>query len=149
MATKHKKKTPARTARRRVRASSVLLGIGVACLLAVVVAVGFLAFREGDSKRKVAVRQTPVVTDEMQVTVDTVDNDYAPKNLTVRKGATVTWKLTGDLPHSITDADGQRRFDSGVLSPGDSFELTFDAAGRYDYFCTLHHAMQGVVTVTE
>jgi plastocyanin len=148
MASKRKKKQPTR-GRRRFRASSVLLGIGAGCLVAVVLAVGFLSFRGGGTKQKVGLRQTPVVTDEMEVTVATVDNDYAPRHLTVPKGATVTWTLKGDLPHTITDADGARRFDSGTLRPGESFKLTFEQAGRFDYFCTLHHAMQGTVVVTD
>ncbi len=38
-------------------------------------------------------------------------------------------------------------FDSGHLDPFESYTLTFDEAGTYDYFCTLHPWMKGKVIV--
>ena len=38
-------------------------------------------------------------------------------------------------------------FDSGLLTPGSNFELTFDAPGVYSLFCTLHPDMVANVTV--
>ena len=75
--------------------------------------------------------------------IDVIDNDFDPSPLRVAVGASVTWTNIGDLPHTVT-ADG---FDSGIMSPGDSFEWTFDEAGTYDYVCALHPGMAGRIVV--
>lgn len=75
--------------------------------------------------------------------VDVIDNDFDPNPLRVAVGALITWTNVGDLPHTVT-ADG---FDSGIMSPGDGFEWTFDEQGTYDYLCTLHPGMTGRIIV--
>lgn len=41
-------------------------------------------------------------------------------------------------------------FDSGTLSPGDSYSYTFDNTGSVDYLCTFHpSSMQGSVSVED
>lgn len=58
---------------------------------------------------------------------------------------TVTWQMTGEAPHSVTDADGS--FDSGLLKPGDTFERRFGTVGTFDYRCSVHPDMTGSVVV--
>jgi plastocyanin len=53
---------------------------------------------------------------------------------------------TTGTAHNITADDDS--FASGVLSPGQSFEATFTAAGTYHYHCSIHPAMKGTVIVT-
>ena len=38
-------------------------------------------------------------------------------------------------------------FDSGIISPGSTFEHTFEDSGTYDYFCIVHPWMIGTVQV--
>lgn len=88
---------------------------------------------------------------------------FEPANLTVAKGATVTWKNSGQLPHTATDdpskaADkahavlpsGAQPWDSGNVNAGQSWSHTFDVPGKYTYFCIPHEAagMIGTITVT-
>ena len=131
-----------------VLASDVLLAIGAFALLAIVVAAVWLAFDGSSSppKRKL-LRQTPVVSTELQVGVQVIDNDYQPRVLTVSKGATVTWKFAGSIPHTVTDDRGA--FDSGIHVKGYEFSHTFDTPGVFYYYCTIHHGMLGTLTVTE
>jgi nitrite reductase (NO-forming) len=83
------------------------------------------------------------------------DTAYTPSPIAVAVGATVTW-TNGDLVfHTVTSgtSDGtvgspDGTFDSGEIQPGESFSLTFDEAGTFDYFCTPHPWMQGQVEVT-
>ncbi len=87
---------------------------------------------------------------------------FEPDNLTVPKGATVTFKNTGALVHTATDdpskaqnpADavlppGAQPWDSGEVNPGQSWSHTFDTSGQYTYFCIPHEAagMVGHITV--
>ncbi len=68
----------------------------------------------------------------------------------VDAGDPVIWSNSDSVPHTITagsQASPRDDFDSGVLAPGQSFELTFDESGGYRYFCALHPDMNGTVIV--
>jgi plastocyanin len=131
--------------RRRWKTSRVLTWVGPGCLAVAIIVLGFFAFTGGSSEPRRAVRQQPVVSEERLVTVDVVDNDFEPKHLTVRPGAEVVWKVTGDAAHDVTDDRGA--FESGTLRPGDEFRMTFDEPGTYYYKCTLQLVMQGSLVV--
>ena len=80
--------------------------------------------------------------------VDIPDITFEPETLTVKAGATVTWTNSDDVPHTVTKDGGPGEdFDSGNLAPGDTFEQTFDTAGKVDYVCTIHPGQEGSVTV--
>ena len=64
----------------------------------------------------------------------------------VALGTTVTVTNTDASPHTWSSEDGT--FDSGSISPGDTFEFTFDTAGEFAYFCNFHPSMTGTITVT-
>ena len=56
-------------------------------------------------------------------------------------GVTLTVTNDGELPHTFTAVDGS--FDSGILQPGQSFELAIDEPRLVRVFCTLHGTAQG------
>jgi plastocyanin len=92
----------------------------------------------------------PAPTEE--VVVDMVDFTYEPIELEVTTGTTVTWDNTGQFQHSATADDGS--FDTGLFDGGDSASITFDTAGTFPYYCSLHgsaggNGMAGTVTVVE
>lgn len=78
----------------------------------------------------------------------------------IEVGDTVTWTWESGV-HSATNgvtyfADpflGPREFDSGVLATSQNptfpttFSHTFNAAGRFIYYCQVHDWMRGVVAV--
>lgn len=71
---------------------------------------------------------------------------FDPGTVTVQVGETVRWTVTGDLAHTVTSysvPDGASSFASGNLDPGDTFEVTFDAAGTYEYRCRYHSSGSG------
>ena len=78
--------------------------------------------------------------------VEMIDNEFLPGELSVSVGQAVTWVNNGELPHTVTGADGS--YDSSFVMPGGSFQLTFGAPGTYDYICTIHPGMTGRVLVT-
>jgi plastocyanin len=67
------------------------------------------------------------------------DFTFTAGNLQVPVGAKVTWTNYDDAPHSATAKDGT--WDTGILSKGESKTLTFDQAGDYTYYCTVHPSM--------
>ncbi|MCH8085068.1 MAG: plastocyanin/azurin family copper-binding protein [Nitrosopumilus sp.] len=81
---------------------------------------------------------------------DENDRCYIPSLIVIEKGKQVTWINEDSAFHTITsgfyDAPTDL-FDSGHLDPFESYTLTFDEKGTYDYFCTLHPWMKGQVIV--
>jgi plastocyanin len=78
-------------------------------------------------------------------TTVTIDNfTFAPAQLTVKVGDTVTWKNHDDIPHTIVSAG---KFRSKALDTDDSYSFTFTASGDYTYFCSLHPHMTGTIKV--
>ena len=76
------------------------------------------------------------------------DDFYTRRNISIRRGGSVTWNFTGDLQHDVTVADGPRGFSSDWQKKGTSFTRRFDVPGRYKLFCSLHPVqMTQVVTV--
>ena len=72
------------------------------------------------------------------VTVHIRDNTFAPANLNVPEGTTVRWVNDGRNTHNVTPSTGSARCGSGNLKPGKSYVRTFEDAGTFAYYCTLH-----------
>lgn len=68
---------------------------------------------------------------------------FAPARLTVRLGETVTWTNNDSAPHQIKSDT----FNSERLSNSQSYSFTFNAAGTFDYYCSIHPAMTGKIIV--
>jgi plastocyanin len=76
----------------------------------------------------------------------TIDNfTFAPAELTVSVGTTVTWDNHDDIPHTVVEKN--TLFRSKALDTDDSYSFTFTSAGTYDYFCGLHPHMVGKIIV--
>ena len=81
---------------------------------------------------------------------DIEDICYIPSNIVVEKGKSVTWLNEDSSFHSVTSGfypEPSGFFDSGHLDPYQSYTLSFDEIGTYDYFCTLHPWMFAQVIV--
>ena len=86
---------------------------------------------------------------------------YLPRQITVSVNDTITWINNDTESHTVTSGNGagieslmnNKRgtpnglFDSGSFKPGQSWTHTFTKPGTYNYFCTIHPWMDGVVTV--
>ena len=69
---------------------------------------------------------------------------YAPAVVTVRRGQRVTWVNRDPFPHTVT---ARGVFDSGDVESGARWSHVPAKAGRWDYICTLHPTMKGVLVV--
>ncbi len=83
----------------------------------------------------------PPPTDKAQV--QNIDFSFFPAEVTIVKGGTVTWSQKDSDSHTVT-GDG---FSSNKLSQGQTYSHTFNEAGTYDYWCTIHASMRGKVIV--
>ena len=70
---------------------------------------------------------------------------YAPGQLDVLAGTTLTWRNADRSTHTVTEDDDV--FDSGLIRPGDEFARTFAETGTFAFHCTIHRFMRGSVSV--
>jgi plastocyanin len=70
---------------------------------------------------------------------------FSPATLTLKTGTKVTWTNKDTVTHTVTADQGA--FNSGLLSPGNSFSFTFTKAGTYSYHCNIHHSMMATIIV--
>ena len=103
-----------------------------------------------------SIKQTQQSTSQKENTVDIVGLEspfYLPNEIRVTAGQTIIFDNVDGNQHTVTSVksgtteyDGQ--FDSGLLQPGEKFELILDEKGNYHYFCALHPGMQGTIIVS-
>ena len=71
--------------------------------------------------------------------------------LSVATGQPLYFNNVDAVPHTVTsgtpDDPALDDFDSGLLTPGSNFGVTFDEPGVYSLFCSLHPDMVATVTV--
>jgi plastocyanin len=83
---------------------------------------------------------------KMTGTEISVDNfTFGPTTITVPVNSTITWVNHDDVPHVIASTDGL--FRSKALDTDDKYTFTFDKAGTYSYFCSIHPKMVGKIIV--
>jgi len=70
---------------------------------------------------------------------------FNPRNITVDPGDTVRWENDDSERHNAIGEDG--KFETPVISQGESSQHTFNSPGKIDYFCSLHANMDGTITV--
>jgi plastocyanin len=80
----------------------------------------------------------------MNVTIG--DNTFTPAQITVNVGDTVVWTNTGRNPHDVT-SDSGAFFSPRNLMNGQTFSYTATTPGTFNYQCTVHSNMTGVLTV--
>lgn len=87
--------------------------------------------------------------------VDAVDNNFEPQYIVVKAGTAITFTNAGHNEHNLLPVDkgsfeGRQTAD---FEPGTSYEVTFDEAGDYPYYCSLHgtttKGMVGAIRVVD
>ncbi len=79
---------------------------------------------------------------------------FNPSTRTVTVGTKVTFINKDTLPHTVTSSSvpsGAATFNSGNLAANGTIQITFNVAGTYQYFCSIHGTattgMRGTVVV--
>ncbi|HZP45208.1 MAG TPA: plastocyanin/azurin family copper-binding protein [Candidatus Binataceae bacterium] len=108
----------------------------------------------------------PASADSAAVVVKMSDKPpkFMPEKATIKVGQTVQWVNNAQTLHSV-DADpsmvqnakdvvlppGAKPFDSGFMTPGNTYEHKFTVPGTYKYTCVPHEkdGMMGEVVVTK
>lgn len=88
--------------------------------------------------------------DAVTTTTVTMPKSYRfdPEVISVKQGATVTWKNHDNFTHDVTIESGADTTEHTV-EPGDTVKITFHDKGTFDYLCRFHSTdMRGKVIVT-
>ena len=75
--------------------------------------------------------------------VSMANTAFSPQQVEVRVGGIVRWVNNDGVQHNATGA----QFQTPNLNPGQSSEQTMNAAGTFQYSCTLHSGMSGSIVV--
>ncbi|QAA81991.1 hypothetical protein EI546_09765 [Aequorivita sp. H23M31] len=77
-------------------------------------------------------------------TIVIIGMEFHPKELHLKKGATVVWINKDIVPHDASEFPN-KNWTSGPLAPGESWKMKVDKS--YDYFCSIHITMKGKLFV--
>lgn len=97
--------------------------------------------------------QTAVTIDMANVATNSSGYDFSPPFITVKVGTTVTWVNKTIVPHNVFPRTGTTPPDPTFKSPltiaadTGTWSFTFTKTGEYAYFCSIHPAMLGWVSV--
>lgn len=90
--------------------------------------------------------EATAVPESEGATVDMLNLAYDPPTITIAAGESVTWTNRDAAPHTVTARD-RDVLQSGTMDEGESFTVTFDTPGTYEYFCEFHANMSGTIIV--
>jgi plastocyanin len=93
----------------------------------------------------IAIAAVPLPARAADVVVKIDNFTFNPQRLTVKVGTTVIWTNEDDIPHTV--AASNKSFKSKVLDTDQKFSFTFTTAGDFEYFCSLHPHMTGMIVV--
>jgi plastocyanin len=78
------------------------------------------------------------------------DFSFQPATIEVTAGSAITWTNNDSAPHTVTAGtpEAQTGDFHESLDPGGTAEITFDEAGTFAYYCSVHPGMRGEVVVS-
>ena len=81
----------------------------------------------------------------LQIEVIIQGSTFIPDTQNIPAGALVLWYNDDSVDHTVTARDNS--FDSGRISPNETFEYTFEQSGELEYYCKIHPSMVGKITI--
>jgi len=85
-------------------------------------------------------------TTTKQNRIEIKDFAFNPQTITVKSGEKVTWINRDEEPHTIVSVEKQFK-KSTALDTDQEFTITAGAPGTYNYFCSVHPKMTGIIIV--
>jgi plastocyanin len=90
---------------------------------------------------------TTIATASGTADIVAIDFSFKPQNIKVTAGTKVTWTNNDSTTHQIV-SKGEPFAGDGTIDVGQSYSVTFDKPGTYDYFCGIHNSMTGSIVVS-
>jgi plastocyanin len=81
-------------------------------------------------------------------TVNIKNMMFTPSQITVQKGAKVTWTNNDSVAHTVTDDLSNVGGPASAQIPGgETYSFTFNKTGSFQYHCSIHPSMRGTIVV--
>lgn len=80
-----------------------------------------------------------------QVQLPNNHETFVPPQISLSSGSTISWTNDDSITHTVTSDEGL--FDSNSISPGYTWDNTFDSPGQFDYHCLIHPFMTGKIII--
>jgi plastocyanin len=77
--------------------------------------------------------------------VTIVGSSFSPDLLAINVGDSVTWTNNDPIQHTVTSDNSA--WVAASLFQGNTFQHTFNQAGLFSYFCSIHFGMRGAILV--
>jgi len=81
-------------------------------------------------------------------TIEIKDFMFNPQTITVKSGDKITWINKDEEPHTVVSVGKKFQRSSG-LDTDQEYSITAGAPGTYEYFCSVHPKMTGMIVVTK
>lgn len=105
--------------------------------------------------------------DSSPKTVETHQTRFSPATVTITAGATLRWKNTTEIEHTVTayeekipdeavyftsggfdsEQAARNKVTEGLIAPGETYQHTFEQPGMYEYFCIPHESSGMIGTI--
>ena len=85
-------------------------------------------------------------TSDKQNRIEIKDFAFNPQTITVKSGEKVTWINRDEEPHTIVSV-GKQFKKSTALDTDQEFTITAGTPGTYNYFCSVHPKMTGIIII--
>lgn len=128
------------SARNRHGVRGRVLALATAATMFIATVVVSQSFTSDDSPPPDMLGGEPVVT------IKAVDDEFEADILTVGSGTTIEWENDGRHTHRLVRDLGGAVVSSD-LAPGTVDSVTFNHAGEYEYYCSIHEGMSGRILV--
>ncbi|AMB60616.1 hypothetical protein AWU67_16325 [Microterricola viridarii] len=104
-----------------------------------------LVVLSGCSSKPPVVPSADAASVDVAATITVKDMKFTPESVTIKPGQAVTWVFDdGVVKHDVVAVDAS--FVSEMMTQG-TYTHVFTEAGSFDYGCSPHPRMLGVVTV--
>jgi plastocyanin len=130
---------PKRSSRKPI---AIIVGAIVVMVVVGFIGIQFSTTSDGSGDESAA----PTSVNESQVTIDMLGYAYHPGNISVPRGAQVTWVNDDNVDHTATEKDNAA-WDTQIIRNGASKTIKFDSPGTFRYYCTIHPYMVATLTV--
>jgi plastocyanin len=121
---------------------AIIVGAIVAMIVVAFVGIQFSTTSDGSGDEGAG----PTSVNDSQVTIDIQGYAYHPSNISVPRGAKVTWLNDDNQDHTATEKDNGS-WNTQIVHNGQSETIEFDSPGTFAYYCTIHPYMVGTLTV--
>jgi plastocyanin len=99
----------------------------------------------GDSSSTISNSSSGAGSNGIQVTISGFA--FSPATLTIKVGTEVTWTNLDSVEHGVTSSTGNE-LSSPLIPQNGTYSHVFNSLGTYDYHCSVHLTMTGIIIVT-